>query len=215
MPTARTASPGRCAAVLLAGLALILAAAVAPPGCAGRPFRLHPGASGRRCWAVPGDACRGGPAGAAGSAASGCAPAAGAAARRPRGPAGRSAAPADGDAGAGGPRAGRRERRCGDGHLAGPHRHGPRGASPGLPPRLVDVFAAALAGLATVTRHVRAMLRSREARRPDVGPWPSLLAAPAETVRGYGRLVAALLLRSLERAEALDRARRARGVGEP
>jgi energy-coupling factor transporter transmembrane protein EcfT len=40
------------------------------------------------------------------------------------------------------------------------------------------------------------------------------VAAPRETVEGYGRLIAALLLRSLERAEALDRARRARGAGE-
>ena len=38
-----------------------------------------------------------------------------------------------------------------------------------------------------------------------------MLASPAETVRGFGRLVAALLLRSLERAEAVEQARRARG----
>ncbi|HVP39642.1 MAG TPA: CbiQ family ECF transporter T component [Candidatus Saccharimonadales bacterium] len=84
----------------------------------------------------------------------------------------------------------------------------------GLPRRLAEVFAAALAALETVTRQVRAMLRAREARRPAAGPWPALLAAPAETVQGFGRLVAALLLRSIERAEALDRARRARGAGE-
>jgi energy-coupling factor transporter transmembrane protein EcfT len=36
-------------------------------------------------------------------------------------------------------------------------------------------------------------------------------AEPVETVRGFGRLVASLLLRSLERAEAVETARRARG----
>jgi energy-coupling factor transporter transmembrane protein EcfT len=35
--------------------------------------------------------------------------------------------------------------------------------------------------------------------------------APRETLRGFGRLTGALLLRSVERAESLERARRARG----
>ena len=85
----------------------------------------------------------------------------------------------------------------------------------GLPERLAEVLAAALAALSTVTRNVQHMLRAREARRAGRGAWPALLRGPGETVGGYGRLVAALLLRSLERAEALDRARRARGGGAP
>jgi energy-coupling factor transporter transmembrane protein EcfT len=80
-----------------------------------------------------------------------------------------------------------------------------------MPPRLADVFEATLASLTLVLRQVRAMLRAREARRPAFGAWSDLVAAPAETVRGFGRLVAALLLRSLERAEAIEQARRARG----
>ena len=84
-----------------------------------------------------------------------------------------------------------------------------------LPDRLVEVLAATLASLATVTRQVQAMLRAREARRPGRGPWAPLASAPGETAKGVGRLVAALLLRSLERAESLDRARRARAAGEP
>ena len=55
------------------------------------------------------------------------------------------------------------------------------------------------------------MLRAREARRPAFGAWSDLVFAPADTVRGFGRLVASLLLRSLERAEAIEQARRARG----
>ncbi len=83
----------------------------------------------------------------------------------------------------------------------------------GLPARLAEVLAASLAALAAITRNLRSMLRAREARRPGRGAWPELIRSPAETIQGYGRLVAALLLRSLERAEALDRARRARGGG--
>jgi energy-coupling factor transporter transmembrane protein EcfT len=95
---------------------------------------------------------------------------------------------------------------------------GPAGLVAGMrqlrvPERLVQILAEALASLAIVLRHVRAMLRAREARRPGFGAWSSLAAAPVRTVRGFGRLVAALLLRSLERAESLDRARRARGAG--
>jgi energy-coupling factor transporter transmembrane protein EcfT len=80
-----------------------------------------------------------------------------------------------------------------------------------LPARLVDVFEATLASLTIVLRQVRAMLRAREARRPGFGALGGLAASPADTVRGFGRLVASLLLRSLERAEALEQARRARG----
>ena len=95
---------------------------------------------------------------------------------------------------------------------------GPSGLVAGLrrlhaPDRLVDILAEALASLTVVLRQVRSMLRAREARRPGFGAWASVASAPVRTARGYGRLVAALLLRSLERAEALDRARRARGVG--
>jgi energy-coupling factor transporter transmembrane protein EcfT len=82
------------------------------------------------------------------------------------------------------------------------------------PARLVAIAEATLAGLAVMTRQAIHMLRAREARRPGYGAWASLIASPAETVRGFGRLVAALLLRSLERAEALEQARRARGGAE-
>jgi energy-coupling factor transporter transmembrane protein EcfT len=80
-----------------------------------------------------------------------------------------------------------------------------------LPPRLVDVFEAMLASLTIVLRQVRAMLRAREARRPGFGALSDVVASPVETTRGFGRLVASLLLRSLERAEAVEQARRARG----
>jgi energy-coupling factor transporter transmembrane protein EcfT len=95
---------------------------------------------------------------------------------------------------------------------------GPPGIVRGLrqlrvPPRLVDIFGAALAGLTVVLRQASAMLRAREARRPAHGAWSMWTADPVATSRGFGRLVAALLLRSLERGEALERARRARGGG--
>jgi len=80
-----------------------------------------------------------------------------------------------------------------------------------LPPRLVDVFEATLASLTIVLRQVRAMLRAREARRPGFGALSDIVTSPVETTRGFGRLVASLLLRSLERAEAVEQARRARG----
>lgn len=80
-----------------------------------------------------------------------------------------------------------------------------------VPDRLADVFEATLASLSIVLAQVRAMLRAREARRPGFGAWSDLAAAPVETVRGFGRLVASLLLRALERAEAVELARRARG----
>ena len=82
----------------------------------------------------------------------------------------------------------------------------------GAPQRLVDVLESTLASLATVLRQVRAMLQAREARRTRFGAWSDMATEPAETIRGFGRLVAALLLRSFERAEALERARRARGL---
>ncbi|MEW5984036.1 MAG: CbiQ family ECF transporter T component [Acidobacteriota bacterium] len=81
----------------------------------------------------------------------------------------------------------------------------------GAPSRLADVFEAMLASLAGVLRQAHAMLRAREARRSSIGAWSLVAAAPVETARGFGRLVASLLLRALERAEALERARRARG----
>jgi energy-coupling factor transporter transmembrane protein EcfT len=97
---------------------------------------------------------------------------------------------------------------------------GPSGLVAGLrqlraPDRIVQILAEALASVGVVLRQVRAMLRAREARRPGYGAWSTLAFTPLRTVRGFGRLVAALLLRSLERAEALDRARRARGGGGP
>lgn len=81
-----------------------------------------------------------------------------------------------------------------------------------VPARLIDIFEAMLASLTGILRQAHAMLRAREARRSRLGAWNMAFAAPADTVRGFGRLVAALLLRSMERAEALDRARRARGL---
>jgi len=82
------------------------------------------------------------------------------------------------------------------------------------PRRLVAITEATLAGLAIITRQVIHMLRAREARRPGHGAWASVAVRPVETARGFGRLVAVLLLRSLERAEALEQARRARGGAE-
>ena len=84
-----------------------------------------------------------------------------------------------------------------------------------VPARLVDVLEAALASLAAMIEQARAMLRAREARRTTHGPWGSLLAEPRSTVRGFGRFAAALLLRTLERAEAVERARVARGADLP
>ena len=80
-----------------------------------------------------------------------------------------------------------------------------------LPARLVDVFEAMLGSLTIIVlRQVRAMLRAREARRPAFGAL-SDMSSPVETTRGFGRLVASALLESLERAEAVEQARRARG----
>jgi energy-coupling factor transporter transmembrane protein EcfT len=84
-----------------------------------------------------------------------------------------------------------------------------------VPSRLADVLEAALASLAAMIEQARAMLRAREARRTDYGPWASLLSEPLATVRGFGRFGGALLLRTLERAEAVERARLARGADLP
>jgi energy-coupling factor transporter transmembrane protein EcfT len=84
-----------------------------------------------------------------------------------------------------------------------------------VPARLVDVLEAALASLAAMLEQARSMLRAREARRTTYGPWGSLLAEPGATVRGFGRFAGALLLRTLERAEAVERARVARGADLP
>ena len=82
-----------------------------------------------------------------------------------------------------------------------------------FPERFVDVVHAMLIGLAAVLRQVTDMLRARTARGTGHAPWSGLVPAPVETLRGFGRITATLLLRSLERAESLERARRARGAG--
>lgn len=81
-----------------------------------------------------------------------------------------------------------------------------------FPERFVDVVHAMLIGLAAVVRQVANMLRARTARGTGHAPWAGLVSAPVETLHGFGRITAALLLRSLERAEALERARGARGA---
>jgi hypothetical protein len=85
----------------------------------------------------------------------------------------------------------------------------------GAPALLVSVLEATLVSLASMLERVRAMLRAREARRTSHGPWGLLLREPAATLRGFGRFGAALLLRTLERAEAQQRARVARGADLP
>ena len=82
-----------------------------------------------------------------------------------------------------------------------------------VPGRFVDVVHAMLVGLAAVVRQATEMLRARTARGTGHAPWSDLVSAPGETLRGFGRITAGLLLRSLERAESLERARRARGAG--
>jgi energy-coupling factor transporter transmembrane protein EcfT len=82
-----------------------------------------------------------------------------------------------------------------------------------LPTRFVDVVHAMLVSLEAIVRHVTGMLRATTARGTGHAPWSGLLSAPGATVRGFSRITSALLLRSLERAEALERARRARGAG--
>jgi len=82
----------------------------------------------------------------------------------------------------------------------------------GAPARLVDVLETALASLFAMLDQATAMLRAREARRTVHGPWASVVREPTSTVRAFGRFAGALLLRTLERAEALERARLARGA---
>ena len=96
---------------------------------------------------------------------------------------------------------------------------GPSGFVAGLrslhaPSRLIEVVDAMLSSLAAIGRQVSGMLRARAARRPSRAPWSALTVAPVETLRGFGRLVGAGLLRAIERAESLERARRARGGGD-
>ena len=81
-----------------------------------------------------------------------------------------------------------------------------------VPGRLVDVVHGTLTGLSSIVRRVTDMLRARTARGTGRAPWSGVLRAPVETLRGFGRLTGALLLRSLERAESLERSRRARGA---
>jgi len=93
---------------------------------------------------------------------------------------------------------------------------GPPGIVAGLralraPSGFVDVMEAALASLVLLGDEARAMLRARRARHPAGRPFGGIVGEPVDTVRGYGRLVAALLLRALARAERRELARRARG----
>jgi hypothetical protein len=83
----------------------------------------------------------------------------------------------------------------------------------GTPERLAAVLEAALVALAGMLDRARAMLRAREARRAEHGAWAFALREPAASLRGFGRFFAALLLRTLERAEAQERARLSRGAG--
>jgi hypothetical protein len=85
----------------------------------------------------------------------------------------------------------------------------------GAPARLTSVLEAALVSLAGMVDRARAMLRAREARRTSHGAWEMLLRDPRATLRGFGRFGGALLLRTLERAEAQERARLARGADLP
>ena len=83
----------------------------------------------------------------------------------------------------------------------------------GLPARFADIVHAMLVSLSAIVRMVTGMLRAKTARGTGQAPWSALATAPGETVRSFGRVTSSLLLRSLERAEALERARRARGAG--
>ena len=85
----------------------------------------------------------------------------------------------------------------------------------GLPERLALMLEAALVALASMLARARAMLRARAARRGRDSAWSLLLRHPRATLSGFGRFGAALLLRTLERAEAQERARLARGAGAP
>jgi hypothetical protein len=85
----------------------------------------------------------------------------------------------------------------------------------GAPALMVAVLEDALVGLSALVERARRMLRAREARRTGQGAWGLLLREPRATLRGFGRFGGALLLRTLERAEAQQRARLARGAGRP
>jgi hypothetical protein len=85
----------------------------------------------------------------------------------------------------------------------------------GAPERLASVLEATLVSLSAMVERARAMLRAREARRTSHGAWGLLLREPTATLRGFGRFGGALLLRTLERAEAQERARLARGADVP
>ena len=85
----------------------------------------------------------------------------------------------------------------------------------GLPERLALMLEAALVALASMLARTRAMLRARAARRGRDSAWGLLLRHPLATLAGFGRFGAALLLRTLERAEAQERAKLARGAGAP
>lgn len=91
--------------------------------------------------------------------------------------------------------------------------HGARAL--GAPQRLVSVLEAMLVSLVVMVARARAMLRAREARRTGHGAWGLVLREPIATLRGFGRFGGALLLRTLERAEAQERARLARGADLP
>lgn len=96
---------------------------------------------------------------------------------------------------------------------------GPSGSIAGLrslrvPSRLVEIAHAMLVSLAAIVRQVSGMMRSRAARRATPAPWSALALTPIATLRGFGRLVGAVFLRSVERAEALERSRDARGGGD-
>jgi hypothetical protein len=83
----------------------------------------------------------------------------------------------------------------------------------GLPEQLAVMLEAALVALTSMLARTRAMLRARAARRGRDSAWGLLLRDPRATLSGFGRFGAALLLRTLERAEAQERARLARGAG--
>jgi signal transduction histidine kinase len=85
----------------------------------------------------------------------------------------------------------------------------------GAPALLVSVLEAALVSLTAMIARARAMLRAREARRTSHGAWGLLLREPGATLRGFGRFGGGLLLRTLERAEAQERTRLARGGDLP
>jgi energy-coupling factor transporter ATP-binding protein EcfA2 len=70
-----------------------------------------------------------------------------------------------------------------------------------------------LVSLAAILRQLAGMLRARTSRGSGRSPWAHVVLAPIETPRGFGRITAALFLRAIERAEGLERARRARGDG--